>query len=114
MQVLRGLRQALVLIVCLAAVALVIGGIWLAVAGGGLRVKVGIILLVTAALLSLTGNGVLTRAGTAEIDAIQGTAAQGTPANQDERGGGVLTSVGVFVFVALPLFAAGGVLYGTG
>jgi hypothetical protein len=114
MDVLRGLRQALVLIVCLAALALVISGIWMAVAGGALRVKVGIILLVTAALLSLTGNAVFTRTGTAEIDAIQGTAAQGTAADRDQPTGGVLTGVGIFVFVALPLFVAGGVLYGTG
>ena len=78
--------------------------------GGGFRVKVAIVLLAVSVLISLTGSGVLTRSGSAEINALQGRG----PDHEEAPATGVLTGVGVFLFVGVPLFLAGALLYGTG
>jgi hypothetical protein len=54
--VVRGLRQALVTLLVSAVVALVVAGLWFAQQGGGLRSKVAIAVMVSAALISLTGG----------------------------------------------------------
>jgi hypothetical protein len=109
MHVVQGLRQALVLIVALAVLACAVAGVWTAVAGGGFRVKVAIALLAIAVVISVTGNGVLTRSGTAEMNALLGRG----PDHEEPAAGGRLTGVGVFLFVGVPLFVAGGLLFGT-
>jgi hypothetical protein len=110
MHVVRGLRQALLLLVGCGVVALAAGWLWGVLQDGGFRAKVGMAMLIIAACMALTGGNVLTRSGTAETNALLGTA----PEHEDAPTGGVLTGVGIFVFVALPLFVAGGVLYGSG
>jgi hypothetical protein len=111
MHVVRGLLQAVVLVLALAAFSAVAAGLWTWASGdGGFRIKLAIALLAVAVVISLTGNGVLTRSGTAEINALQGRA----PDHEEPLNGGVLTGVGVFLFVGVPLFLAGGLLYGTG
>ena len=111
MHIVRGLRQAVVLVVALGAFSAVAAGIWTWASGdGGFRVKLAIALLAVAVVISLTGNGVLTRSGTAEINALQGRA----PDHEEPPTGGVLTGVGIFLFVGAPLFLAGALLFGTG
>jgi hypothetical protein len=108
--VVRGLRQALLLLCVCLLVASAAAGIWWAVQDGAFRVKLGIVLLVVAGLMALTGNNALNRSGTAEIRALMGSG----PDHEDPSTGGALTGVGIFLFVSLPLFVLGGVLYGSG
>jgi hypothetical protein len=110
MYVLRGLRQALILVVVCSSAALAVGWLWWVLQDGGFRAKVGMAMLIIAACMALSGGNVLTRSGTAETNALLGAA----PEHEDAPTSGVLTGVGIFLFVALPLFVAGGVLYGSG
>jgi hypothetical protein len=63
-----------------------------------------------AGLIALTGGNALNRSGTAETRVLLGTG----PDHEDPTTGGALTSVGICLFVAPPLFVAGGLLYGSG
>jgi hypothetical protein len=110
MHVVRGLRQALFMLAGGVAVALVVAGVWTAVQGSGLRVPFAVALMVIGGVLSLGGSSVFSRAETNDVRAFLG---QGP--DRDEPGTGEsLTGVGVFLFVSLPLFAAGLLLYGSG
>ena len=108
MHVVRGLRQALVLLVVCSAAALAVAWLWWVLQGGGFQAKVGMVLLILAACLALSGGNVLTRSGTAETNALLGTG----PEHEDPSTGSALTGVGIFLFVSVPLFLAGGLLYG--
>jgi hypothetical protein len=106
----RGLRRALVMLLCSALAALVVAGMWWALLGGGFRWKVGIASMVIAGLISLTGGTAFTRAADYEERAFLG---MGADREEPDTGGG-LTGLGIFLFVSLPLFITGGVLYGSG
>jgi hypothetical protein len=108
MYVARGLRQAFLLICASGGVA--VAGLWWALQDGGFRVKVAIALLVIAGLLAISGGNALNRTGIAETRVLLGSG----PDHEDPTSGGALTNVGIFLFVAVPLFVAGGLLYGTG
>ena len=105
--VVRGLRQALVMLLFSAVVALVVAGLWFALHGGGLRSKVGIAVMVIAGLISLTG-GAAFRAADNDERAFLGMG----PDREEPYTGEGLTGLGVFLFVSLPLFIVGGVLFG--
>ena len=68
--VVRSLRQALVMLLCLTIVALVIAGLWSALQGGGIRPKVAIALMVIAGLIRLTDGTALSRAATNDTRAF--------------------------------------------
>ena len=108
--VVRGLRQALVMLLLSAVAALLVAGLWRALQGGGFRPKVGIALLIIAGLISLTGGTAFSRAADYEERAFLG---MGAGRDEPYTGEG-LTGLGIFLFVPLPLFLAGGVLYGSG
>ncbi|MGY1687857.1 hypothetical protein ACI8AV_13415 [Geodermatophilus sp. SYSU D00804] len=101
--VLRGLRQALAAVLLAAAVALAVAGLWSLLGDGSFLSRFALVLLVLAGLIGLTSGAVFTRAHEYE---------HGRRPDVDDHGspGGVLTGVGVFLFVSLPLFAAGAVL----
>ncbi|SDN96330.1 hypothetical protein [Geodermatophilus sp. DSM 45219] len=106
----RGLWTALVLLAVAAAVALAAAGIWLAVQGGEFRTKVALSLIVVAALISLTGGTTFTRAADNDTRAFLGWG----PDREEPGSGSALTALGVFLFVSLPLFIGGLVLFGSG
>ena len=108
--VVRGLRQALVMVLVSGAVALAVATLWLVVWDGDFRPAFGLSLMVIAALLALTGSNMLSRAGSAGERAMMGL----PPESEDPYSGEGLAPVGVFLFVTVPLFVIGGLLYGTG
>ena len=97
------------LLVC-GAVAVAASALWVVVWDGDFRSAVGTTLMVIAALMALTGSNVLSRATGAEGRAMMGLA----PEDEDPESGSALGALGVFLFVAVPLFVIGGLLYGTG
>jgi hypothetical protein len=85
-------------------------GVWTAWQGGEFRPALGITLLFLAGLLAISGGALTTRAGTSETYALMGW----SPDREVPATGDSLTAVGVFLFVSVPLFLIGGLLYGTG
>ncbi|MBM7804943.1 hypothetical protein JOD57_000780 [Geodermatophilus bullaregiensis] len=108
MHVVRGLRQALVLLAGGAVVAVAAAGVWTAVADGGFRSKLGLSLVAVGGLLALLGGSVVSRAGTSDVRAFLGL---GPEADQPDLVP-ALGPLGVFLFVALPLAVVGLVLAG--
>ena len=91
-----------------AVAALVVAGLWFALQGGGFRSKVGIASMVIAGLIGLTGGTALSRAADNDERAFLGMG----PERDEPYTGEGLAGLGVFLFVSLPLFIAGGVLFG--
>jgi hypothetical protein len=110
MHVLRGLRQALVMVVVAVAVALVAAGAWSAANDDGFRVPFAFALMLVGGLLGLVGGTVVSRGDSNDARAFLGMG----PDREETGVGENLTGVGVFLFVSLPLFVAGLVLYGSG
>ncbi|MGR6319280.1 hypothetical protein Q2K19_29545 [Micromonospora soli] len=103
MTVLRGLREALVLFVIAVVAVAIAAGLWVAVSGGDYVHRFGIALVVIGALLGVTGDLTLSRVGMLGARAAFGLA----PERETAGGGRVLTGVGIFLFVGLPLVVAG-------
>jgi hypothetical protein len=110
MHVVRGLRQAVLMLVVSVAVALTGAGVWAAVNDDGFRVPFAVALMVIGGLLCLIGGTVVTRAESNEVFAFLGRG----PDREVTAEGESLAPMGVFLFVALPLLAAGLALYGSG
>jgi hypothetical protein len=108
MYAVRGLRQALVMLVAAGLVALGLAGLWILVQGGDFRRTTGVALMLLAALLGFTGGSVVSRSGTNDALAFLGRG----PDREERASGPSLTGVGVFLFVSIPLFLVGGFLYG--
>jgi hypothetical protein len=106
----RGLRQAAVRLGASVAGSAVGAGVWTAVIGDSFRVALAVALMAVGALLMLSGGTAFSRAGSMEAFAFLGMG----PENDEHESGGGLTNVGIFLFVALPLLVAGGLLYGSG
>ncbi|MFG1866517.1 hypothetical protein [Micromonospora arborensis] len=103
MTVVRGLREALLLLVIAVAVVTSAAGVWVWVAGGEYTVRLGMGLMVVGALLGVTGDLTLSRIGMMGARATFGSA----PEREAASGGRVLTGVGIFLFVGLPLIVLG-------
>ncbi|MGR7028144.1 hypothetical protein [Geodermatophilus sp. URMC 62] len=108
MHVVRGLRQALVLLVGSTVVAVAAAGVWSAVADGGFQQKLSLSLFVVAGLHALLGGNMLARAESSDVRAFLG---MGPEADQPDLTP-ALGPVGVFLFVSVPLAVAGLVLAG--
>jgi hypothetical protein len=93
-----------------AVLALAGAGVWTAWQGGEYRRAAAIALVVLAGIISFTGGTVASRGMTSETYAFLGWG----PGREEPATGDALTAVGVFLFVAVPLFLVGGFLYGTG
>jgi hypothetical protein len=103
MTVVRGLREALVLFVIAVVVAMGGVGVWVGVSGGDFTHRLGIALMIVGALLGMTGDLTLSRVGMLPARSTFGLA----PEREDAGGGQVLTGVGIFLFVSVPLIAVG-------
>ncbi|MGY1834654.1 hypothetical protein ACI79P_06055 [Blastococcus sp. SYSU DS0510] len=111
MSLLPAVRQVVVSLLLGAVAAAVAGGVWSSVTGEGFRSRFAFSLMLVAALLSLAGGTVLPRMADAELRAFLG---HGPVTAEPGDQGGALTALGVFLFVAVPLFAAGLLAYGSG
>ena len=85
-------------------------GVWTAVAGGAFLGRFGLGLMVAAGLIALAGGTLLSRSSTLDVRAFLGAGPEMDPPAEGEG----LTSVGVFLFVCVPLFALGAVVHGGG
>lgn len=103
MTVVRGLREALVLFVIAVLVVAAAVALWVAVAGGDYTSRLGVALIVVGALFGVTGDLTLSRMAMLGPRATFGVA----PEREEAGGGRVLTGVGIFLFVGLPLILAG-------
>ncbi|MEV0807725.1 hypothetical protein [Micromonospora sp. NPDC050200] len=103
MTVVRGLREALLLIVIAVGLAAFAAAVWLAAKGGEFTQRFGLLLMIFGVLLSVTGDLTLSRFGTMQSRAVFGMA----PEREDAGGGRVLTGVGIFLFVSAPLMVIG-------
>lgn len=108
MHVVHGLRQAVIMLLVGVALALAAAGVWYAVQGGDARTRIAVSLMVTAGLLSVTGGTLVTRLMTNDARALLGAG----PDREDPYTGEGLGAVGVFLFVALPMFVVGLALLG--
>jgi hypothetical protein len=108
MTVIRGLREALVLFVIAVVLIAASVGVWVAVSGGDFTHRLGVACLVVGALLGMTGDLTLSRIETMPARSVFGLA----PEREGAGGGRVLTGVGIFLFVAVPLIAVGILLVG--
>ncbi|WFE40578.1 hypothetical protein [Micromonospora sp. WMMD998] len=101
--VLRGLREALVLLLIAAVVIAAVVGIWVAIDGGGFVHRLGVAFMLVGGLVGMTGDLTLSRIGMLPARSAFGLA----PERQDGGGGRVLTGVGIFLFVGVPLIVVG-------
>jgi len=99
-----------VLLVTSAVGAAAGAAVWTTLSDVGYRVALAVACMVAAALLGLSGTGMSTRSGTHDMWAFLGMG----PDRAEAKDGEGLTSFGVFLFVSLPLFAVGLVLFGRG
>jgi hypothetical protein len=106
MTVLKGLLEAVVLIIAATAVAAVAAVLWIIVGDGSYISRLGFCLLLIGALLSVAGGLVLSQANSSDTFAWFGHG----PERGDAGGGRVLTGIGIALFVGAPLIIAGAVL----
>ncbi|MCW2699956.1 MAG: hypothetical protein JWQ45_1491 [Blastococcus sp.] len=106
----RGFRQAAIFLGASAVGATVAAGVWTAFSDTSYRVALAVGLMVMGGMLALTGSNAISRTGSMDAFAFLGMA----PEHQDPDSGEGLTSLGVFLFVSLPLLVAGLALFGRG
>ncbi|WP_030437303.1 hypothetical protein [Actinoplanes subtropicus] len=104
MTIFKGLREAIVYIAVCAGLAAAFALAWLAALGGQFSHHFGACLIVLGSLVSVTGGQIPTKLHMADVNAWVGidsnSPTEGIPY-------GALTSVGVFLFVTIPLVAVG-------
>ena len=101
-----GLRQAALMLLVAGLAAVALASVWVAAQGGVLQHRLAVVLMVVAGLVSLTGGTELSRLTTHRARGFLGSG----PDREEPSTGRSLTGVGVFLFVSLPLFLAGGLL----
>lgn len=104
MAIVRGLREAIVYIAVCVGIAAVVASVGLVTSGGHFLHTFGISLVVLGGLLSVTGGQIATRLHMADVNAWVDIDSR-SPA--EEIPYGALTGIGVFLFVSIPLIAAG-------
>jgi hypothetical protein len=111
MTALKGLLEALVLIVIGAAVAAAAALAWLMVGSGGFVERLGVTLVAVGVLWTVTSSFAMSRLGSAHVRAFLGAGPEtDNAANQAAGDGWVLTGLGVTLFVTVPLIGVGAAL----
>jgi hypothetical protein len=80
------------------------------IGGGSFAARMGTCLLALGLLLAVTADSGMTRMGTAAAFARLGRGLEVEKGNA--RGGRILTGLGIFLFVTVPLVAAGAMMIG--
>jgi hypothetical protein len=104
----RGLRQAALMVLAGVVLALLAGAIWTGIGDTGYRRAVALSLMAVGGVLALTGGSVLSRTTTLEARAFLGRG----PDREDPSSGEGLTAAGILLFVSLPLVVLGLVVFG--
>jgi hypothetical protein len=105
MTAMRGLREAGFLLAIGVALAAAAATIWVLIGSGDFVNRFAMSLVIAGMVLSITGGGALHQAATADAFAWLG---KGPERGDGDHGGGrTLTSVGIFLFVAVPLIIVG-------
>ena len=102
----QGTTRALLLFVAGLAVAAVLALVWVTAGDGDYLNRLGISSMAIAALLAVSGDLTLTKISTHDTFAWFGVG----PEQEGAGGGRILTGVGIFLFVSVPLAVVGGVL----
>lgn len=105
MTALRGLREAGFLLVLALGAAAVASTVWVLVGSGDFLNRFGICLIVAGVAVAISGDVVLGRAATSDTMAWFGKGPE--RAGPDDGGGRVLTGIGIFLFVGVPLVVIG-------
>jgi len=105
MTAIRGLREAGFLLAVGAALAAVAATLWVLIGSGEFVNRFAMCLVITGIVLSITGGGALHQAATADAFAWLGAGPE--RGDGDHGGGRTLTSIGIFLFVAVPLIIIG-------
>jgi hypothetical protein len=100
----RGVREAIGYISVCAGLGAVAALVWLVTFGGQFVPHLGVCLIAAGGLVSVTGGQLATRYHMADVNAWVGIDSRST---SEEIPYGALTSVGVFLFVSIPLIAVG-------
>jgi hypothetical protein len=108
MTAIRGLREAVVLAAVAATLSAVAALVWVLVGSGGFVDRFAMCLIIAGIVLAVTGNVAFSRASTTDALAFRGNGPEREEANSG--GGRVLTSIGIFLFVSVPLIIIGVVL----
>lgn len=98
------------MLVIAAAVAAIAALSWITIRGGDFAGRMGFSMVVLGAVLAFTGNSAFGRMGSNDAFAWLGKGPE--VGSVDAGGGRVLTGIGVFLFVAVPLMAGGVILIG--
>ncbi|MEU9739312.1 hypothetical protein AB0E12_08985 [Micromonospora chersina] len=101
--VIRGLREALVLFLIAVVMIAIAVGVWVGLSGGDFVHRLGVAFMLVGAVIGMTGDLTLSRIGMLPARSTFGLA----PEREDGGGGRVLTGVGIFLFVSVPLIAVG-------
>ncbi|MET7804891.1 hypothetical protein [Micromonospora chersina] len=101
--VIRGLREALVLFLIAVVTIAIAVGVWVGLFGGDFVHRLGVAFMVVGAVIGMTGDLTLSRIGMLPARSTFGLA----PEREDGGGGRVLTGVGIFLFVSVPLIVVG-------
>ncbi|SCL46936.1 hypothetical protein [Micromonospora chersina] len=101
--VIRGLREALVLFLIAVVTIAIAVGVWVGVSGGDFVHRLGVAFMLVGAVIGMTGDLTLSRIGMLPARSTFGLA----PEREDGGGGRVLTGVGIFLFVSVPLIVVG-------
>jgi hypothetical protein len=109
MTAIRGIREAGFLVAVAAALAAVGATIWVTAGSGDFVTRFGMCLIIAGIVLSVTGTVAFSRAATSDAFAWLGKGPErdGGHDGGHDGGGRVLTSVGIFLFVSVPLIIIG-------
>jgi hypothetical protein len=108
MTVVKGLVEASTMLVIAAVVAAISALSWITIGGGDFAGRMGICLVILGAVLALTGESTLGRMASADAFAWLGRGPE--VGGLDSGGGRILTGIGIFLFVSVPLIAIGALL----
>jgi hypothetical protein len=110
MTMVKGLFEASVMLFVALAVAAISALSWITIGDGNFAGRMGTCLIILGLVLAITADSGISRMASADAFAWLGRGPEIEKGN--ERGGRILTGLGIFLFVAVPLVALGAMMLG--